>query len=299
MARPVPAEGQVHRFGACLLGLAIGDALGAPYEFQGPLGRPVAAEYRRGVFGTAPGAPTDDSTLAGLLADSIIEVGAFSPADYLRRAIGWMESGPPDIGNQTRKALRWWKGELAQRRYAGSTPWSHDPDAGGNGALMALAPLGLLYAGRPELAADAGEEFCRLTHPNDVAVIACRQVAAAISAAAAGLPWADYRLPVPAGWVAHGREMGWALGTAALAFRGARVAVSTAAAGHQPPGIVALETVIDYGGDTDTNACVAGAIIGAAGAMWPAWAVDGLEGADLWLRRAQALHGLHLGALTA
>lgn len=51
------------RFTGALLGLALGDALGATYEFRRPPFE-VAREFGTGVFGTAPGHPTDDSTLA-------------------------------------------------------------------------------------------------------------------------------------------------------------------------------------------------------------------------------------------
>ena len=46
----------VDRYRGALVGLALGDALGAPYEFKSP---PfiVEAVFRQGVFGTAPGHP--------------------------------------------------------------------------------------------------------------------------------------------------------------------------------------------------------------------------------------------------
>ncbi|MGH9036626.1 MAG: ADP-ribosylglycohydrolase family protein, partial [Acidimicrobiia bacterium] len=57
------------RFSGCLLGVALGDALGAPYEFHRPPFE-VAREFRPGWFGTAPGHPTDDSTLAVACAEA-------------------------------------------------------------------------------------------------------------------------------------------------------------------------------------------------------------------------------------
>lgn len=58
-------------------------------------------EFRTGVFGTAPGHPTDDSTLAVLAAEAVLDDGDGWVAGYARRLVAWAESGPPDIGNQT------------------------------------------------------------------------------------------------------------------------------------------------------------------------------------------------------
>src|SRR6185295_8587145 len=109
---PVTAD----RYRGALVGLALGDALGAPYEFRSP---PFAVDtaFATGVFGTPPGHPTDDSTLASFAAEAVLEPGGWE-GGYIRRLVAWMQSGPPDIGNQTRRAAQSWA--------AGAAP---EPDA--------------------------------------------------------------------------------------------------------------------------------------------------------------------------
>ena len=116
----------VDRYRGALVGLALGDALGAPYEFKSP---PFTMEavFRQGVFGTAPGHPTDDSTLALFAAEAVLESDDW-PAGYTRRLVAWMQSGPPDIGNQTSVAAHRWA--------AGAAP---EPDEAAQGGRIQAA----------------------------------------------------------------------------------------------------------------------------------------------------------------
>jgi len=60
----------------CLLGLAVGDALGAAVEFQPPgTFAPVTGYRAGGPHRLEPGEWTDDTSLALALADSIGQVG--------------------------------------------------------------------------------------------------------------------------------------------------------------------------------------------------------------------------------
>jgi hypothetical protein len=73
-----------------LVGLAIGDALGAAVEFEPPGSFAEVTGYRAGgPHGLAPGEWTDDTSMALALADSIAEVG-------------W------DLDDQGQRYLRWW-----------------------------------------------------------------------------------------------------------------------------------------------------------------------------------------------
>ena len=77
-----------------LLGLAIGDALGAAVEFEQPGTFPPVTGYRGGgPHGLAPGEWTDDSSMAVALADSIASVG-WDVCGQLAGAY-WGESGIP------------------------------------------------------------------------------------------------------------------------------------------------------------------------------------------------------------
>ncbi|MGH8975447.1 MAG: ADP-ribosylglycohydrolase family protein, partial [Acidimicrobiia bacterium] len=168
------------RYRGCLLGVALGDALGAPYEFSSPPFE-VVREFRPGFFGTAPGHPTDDSTLAVACAEALLEAGdpgaeepAGFAAGYVRRLVAWATSDPPDIGIQTRRAVDAWRG---------GQPPPADEAAQGNGSLMAVAPVGLRFARDPETARATAAAFARLTHPS-VAAAGCNATYAGLVAAA-------------------------------------------------------------------------------------------------------------------
>lgn len=82
----------IDRQRGALLGLAVGDALGAPVEFARPgTFEPVTGYRGDGPHGLAPGEWTDDTSMALALADSIAEVG-------------W------DLDDQAERYLAWWSG---------------------------------------------------------------------------------------------------------------------------------------------------------------------------------------------
>jgi ADP-ribosylglycohydrolase len=240
----------VDRYRGALVGLALGDALGAPCEFKSPpFG--VEAVFRQGVFGTPPGHPTDDSTLALFAAEAVLESDDW-PAGYTRRLVAWMESGPPDIGNQTRQAAHRWA--------AGTAPEPNE-SAQGNGSLMAVTPVVLRVAADRDRARSNAAAFARLTHPSAVAAATNARFAdALLDTLAGGEPptITEPRRP------AHGPHMGWCELCLDLAF------LTWHRAETLGP-LAALLELIALGGDTDTNAAVAGALLGAAHGMaaWP------------------------------
>jgi len=126
----------------CLLGLAIGDAVGTTVEFS-PRGTfpPVTDMTGGGPFDLPAGAWTDDTSMALCLADSLLARGGHDPRDQLARYLRWWREGYRsstgtcfDIGGTIREALeRFEQGGVAP---AGSD----DPRSAGNGAIMRLAP---------------------------------------------------------------------------------------------------------------------------------------------------------------
>src|SRR4051795_1850682 len=104
-----------HRVAGALVGSAVGDALGAPFEF-GPPGQfsarfPVAARSAKtemcggGSLGWEPGEFTDDTQMALLVAESLIENDGLDEVDLFGRFRTWLSADPPDVGNQTRAVL--------------------------------------------------------------------------------------------------------------------------------------------------------------------------------------------------
>jgi ADP-ribosyl-[dinitrogen reductase] hydrolase len=162
-------------FRGCLLGLAVGDAIGTTVEFQ-PRGSfpPVTGMMGGGVFGLQPGQWTDDTSMALCLAESLVECGGFDAADQMRRYLRWYDEGYLsstgscfDIGNTTRMALE--KFRATGKPMSGSTHPSH----AGNGSLMRLAPVALYYATSRSTARTFAGKSSRTTHGARECIDAC------------------------------------------------------------------------------------------------------------------------------
>nr|BDT27936.1 ADP-ribosylglycohydrolase family protein [Bacteriovorax sp. HI3] len=134
------------RFLGSLLGLAVGDALGAPVEFKARGSFPPVEEMQAGgPFNLKKGQWTDDTSLALCLGTSLVEKNGFDPYDQIERYIRWFREGYMsctghcfDIGNTTKAALL--RYEENKDIYAGSVD-----DPATNGSLMRLAPVPLFY----------------------------------------------------------------------------------------------------------------------------------------------------------
>jgi ADP-ribosyl-[dinitrogen reductase] hydrolase len=142
-----------------------------------------------GPFGLRAGEWTDDTSMALCLAESLVECRAFRPADQLARYVRWWRSGHLssngrcfDIGNQTRDALQRFE------RSGSPDPASPDPDKAGNGSLMRLAPVPLVFTSSVEAAIEHSGSSSRTTHPAPRAVDACRYMGALLAGAVAGAP---------------------------------------------------------------------------------------------------------------
>lgn len=142
----------IDKYKGCLIGLALGDVLGIPFEFWK---RDSVAEYLSshdlevkdfayGYSNFPAGFYSDDTAMTICLAESLIEKG-FNLDDQFERYQKWYLTGyatPFDdrsygIGQQTLKAL---SRKIDLNRMNGM-----DERAGGNGSLMRCAPIGLYY----------------------------------------------------------------------------------------------------------------------------------------------------------
>src|SRR5215203_5929018 len=106
---------RAHRVAGALVGSVVGDALGAPFEF-GPPGQftarfPAPARGSKtemcggGSLGWEPGEFTDDTQMALLVAQSLVDRDGLDEADVFDRFRVWLRAGPPNVGNQTRAVL--------------------------------------------------------------------------------------------------------------------------------------------------------------------------------------------------
>lgn len=132
---------------ATVLGSAVGDALGAPFEF-GPEGtftarfpRPGQGGEMCGGGGWDPGEATDDTQMAVLVGESLLECGLELP-DMFDRFRRWAAADPKDIGLQTEAVLTcgdpW---DLAAALH-----FQVNGRAAGNGALMRAATSAIYFA---------------------------------------------------------------------------------------------------------------------------------------------------------
>lgn len=196
----------IERFRGALVGLAVGDALGATLEFQPPGSfQPIDDMFGGGPFQLAPGQWTDDTSMALCLAQSLIEKNGFDPRDQLERYTDWWKHGKFssigrcfDIGNTCRAALERFLHNPVD--YPGST----HPAAAGNGSLMRLAPIPLFFSADPRRAIEFAALGSRTTHAAVEAVDACRYFSGLILGALRDAPRdeliAPSYSPVPGLW---------------------------------------------------------------------------------------------------
>lgn len=286
-----------------VLGLAVGDALGAPFEFRRAreLPSPIPA-FELPWNGYPPGTWTDDTAMARNLWNSLVEAGGeLDAADVLRRHLEWLATGPPDVGNLTRRVLSW-AGEGVPdpaRRYV----LERGPEvSAGNGSVMYCAPLGVAYAHRPDQLASAAPELSALTHWDERCRTACLAVTLATAALVRGEPGEK---AVRAALTAvlereGGEELEYLVGAAGIerpidgpdqGFAFFTTGVALRMAGEERGFEDGLRAVVALGGDTDTNAAVAGALLGAmhgADAIPSSWLAVLAEGEAI-IGEAEAL----------
>lgn len=269
----------VRRAIGAVVGSAVGDALGAPFEF-GPAGRysecfpePVLTGDGEmvggGSFRWSAGAFTDDTQMAILQAESLIECGGFDGADLFDRFRLWAVDAP-DVGLQTGAALRsglhWTRAAAAHFRATGR--------AAGNGSIMRAAPTAVWAASLPtEQNVALAVATAGITHGDPAAGWGTAIVHRTIAAALRGDdPWAamsSATCELPSGHERFAEMLAprWAPsdsdlsnGTVWACLAQAVWSVRRATSFED-----AVTTAIDLGGDTDTVAAVAG---GLAGAIW-------------------------------
>ena len=181
------------RFLGCLLGLAVGDAVGTTVEFS-PRGSfaPLTDMVGGGSFQLEPGQWTDDTSMALCLATSLIERQGFDPVDQMNRYCNWSEFGYLgsngacfDIGNTVSAALARYR--TTGDPFSGST----NPRSAGNGSLMRLAPVPMFYhPDRARIRHYSGESS-RTTHGAQECIDACRLFGEMLARAFDGAAKAD------------------------------------------------------------------------------------------------------------
>jgi ADP-ribosylglycohydrolase len=301
-----------------LLGLAIGDALGMPTQYMprdwiaqhygivdgfhaGPSENPISG-------GMAAGRVTDDTDQAVILGRLMIAgEGLVDPEAFAQELLAWEQrmiaAGSADLlGPSTRKAL-----QLVAR----GTPTDQSGRTGAtNGAAMRVAPVGIAVACEPlETLIEAVVQSAHVTHNTSIGISAAAAVAAAVSAGIDGATVADaLRLSVDAarlgmrrGYYFAGPDVAdrivWALdlvrgrrtddavdliyrlvGTGVAAQEAVPAAIAVCSLAPADPWLT-CRLAASLGGDCDTVAAMAGAIMGACHGTegFPAGAVEMLR----------------------
>jgi hypothetical protein len=130
-----------------LLGLAIGDALGAAVEFQPPGTFAEVTGFRGGgPHGLEPGEWTDDTSMALALADSIADVG-WDLNDQAERYCAWWCSGAYSVNGRVFDIGVTTSASLCRFVETGDARTSGDRSvrASGNGSITRLAPVPIAY----------------------------------------------------------------------------------------------------------------------------------------------------------
>lgn len=250
----------------------------------------------KGPFGLEPGQVTDDTQMAVALATSLAERGRYDPEDVARRYVAWQKVAF-DVGTQTRAALT----EVERGTpplLAGSKVWERAQRMpAGNGSLMRASPLAVFFAGDPGALRDAALADSAITHADPRCRLATAAYVAALRSAIA-LPGptaesmrraAQAEIPVAAEALAAslpGDEVARAARALSddldLATRADPELYSDEAHYYRHAGFVRVTFRIAFwellhapsfeaacldgtnrGGDSDTNAAVAGALHGA------------------------------------
>ena len=166
-----------------ILGLAVGDALGVPVEFDSrqSLNRePVTSMRSGGTWGQEAGTWSDDTSMTIAAVESIARRRAIDYQDIMENFLRWYERGEFtatgklfDIGNTTRSAIIRFSRRILSPAHCGST----EEKSNGNGSLMRILPATLyLFGTRGKLAAGELEiihEFSALTHGHIISKMAC------------------------------------------------------------------------------------------------------------------------------
>ncbi|KAM0560064.1 hypothetical protein ACHAPJ_004024 [Fusarium lateritium] len=286
-----------------LLGVHAGDSLGATFEFEPHTS--IARHYPYGLrdivgggpFSWSPGDATDDTDMTRGVLLAYYDLQCRDLGDDIARLAGdyfvrWMRgdwpdrrpgSYPVDIGGATAKGLNKYKQTKDPDR-AGAGPGS-----AGNGSLMRCVPTGLFQTD-PDKIVEESQRISKITHDDERCTISCAAYNTIVSklidqaspadAIEAGLHVAE-KLEGRSGPVCEAIELGKSLDVATLAEKGPRpelkgrcsgfvlesLSVAIASVRDTRNLVDVLVDVVRIGWDTDTNAAIAGGLLGARDGM--------------------------------
>jgi ADP-ribosyl-[dinitrogen reductase] hydrolase len=173
------------------VGLAIGDALGAPVEFKKRGSFPVVSEMLSGGYFRLPaGAWTDDTAMALCLSDALKHNSNIDARDLLERFCRWASDGENTstgisvgIGQNTLRVL----GEFKRHNYLNAQPTKQRAD--GNGAVMRLAPVSIRHWRNPKIASEVAIKQSQITHYSTISAASCELLSLMLVYLISGNDW--------------------------------------------------------------------------------------------------------------
>ncbi|MFN3346425.1 MAG: ADP-ribosylglycohydrolase family protein [Candidatus Bipolaricaulaceae bacterium] len=268
------AKDELKRFQGCLIGLAVGDALGMPVE--GWSKTEITRTYgtlREMVDGPRPAGNVTDDTLQTLfLAESIVELGEFNPDHAAQKLLLWYRTDPFGIGIHTARVMRLMEQGWNWPEAAEAVERTHAPWTAGNGSLMRCSPIALRYHRDLVMLFEGSRLSSLLTHANRLCQEACVFFNAVLSRVLLGWDERDalsFALEISAHASpevlerAEGVREKAAGDVPCSGFVLDTLECALWAWWHFEDFEEALVAVVNLGGDADTNGAVAGALLGA------------------------------------
>lgn len=237
-------------------GAAVGDALGVPFEFKPRDSFVCDAMVGHGTYDMPAGTFSDDTSLLLATADSLRVCGGVDIADMRQRFCAWLNTGAYtpdgvvfDVGNATATALTEGRGCEGEH-------------SNGNGSLMRIAPLAFSAASDQQI-----EDVSAITHAHEISRKACvafvrilklvldgTMLEVAIAVAQPDDPRFAFMAELESMPREEVRSSGYVLDTLGAALWCAL---------HTDSYRDCVLEAVNLGSDTDTTACVAGALAGA------------------------------------
>lgn len=163
-----------------LLGTAVGDALGVPFETKLANYEPLVAWDGKSFLGSEhhklqPGQYSDDTQMSLMVAESLLENHGFNPDDLAERYVDWIAS---------KRARGYGKTTLlAVQNLINGKHWSESgiPGSYGNGTAMRAAPFGVYFRNDMQSLIAIAKIDSAITHASEEAEAGA--IAIAVSAA--------------------------------------------------------------------------------------------------------------------